>query len=116
VHAVPRSFGQRSVDLDKAVAHGCACSTPPSAGHRPGRAAAAELTPSTQLLRVRPHELVGEELDADLLVVVGPRHRAPGDRAPGIGAPRRPRVWWHTAPCTTPLPGAAARHPRGTAG
>ena len=52
----------------------CACSTPPSG--RPAAQAArlhAELIPSTQLLRVRPHELVGEELDADLLVVGGPR-------------------------------------------
>jgi nucleotide-binding universal stress UspA family protein len=28
-------------------------------------------------LRVRPHELVGEGLDADLLVLGGPRHRIP---------------------------------------
>jgi nucleotide-binding universal stress UspA family protein len=74
VHAVPRSFGQRSVDLDKAVAHGIRLL---DTAVRQATAQAvrlhAELIPSTQLLRVRPHELVGEELDADLLVVGGPR-------------------------------------------
>jgi len=74
VHAVPRSFGQRSVDLDKSLAHGVRLL---DAAVRQALAQAvrlhAVLIPNTQLLRVRPHELVGEELDADLLVVGGPR-------------------------------------------
>jgi nucleotide-binding universal stress UspA family protein len=70
VHAVPCSFGERSVDLAGAVARGqhlldtAACAA---------EALSAGLSPTTQLLRVRPHELVGEALDADLLVIGGPR-------------------------------------------
>ena len=70
VHAVPCSFGERSVDLAGALARGqrlldaAACAA---------EALSAGLSPITQLLRVRPHELVGEALDADLLVVGGPR-------------------------------------------
>jgi nucleotide-binding universal stress UspA family protein len=70
VHAVPCSFGERSVDLAGAVARGqrlldtAACAA---------RALSAGISPATQLLRVRPHELVGEALDADLLVIGGPR-------------------------------------------
>jgi len=77
VHAVPCSFGERSVDLAGALARGqrlldmAACAA---------EALSAGLSPATQLLRVRPHELVGEALDADLLVIGGPRtgHRDPG--------------------------------------
>ncbi|MBL8928396.1 MAG: universal stress protein, partial [Pseudonocardia sp.] len=74
VHAVPRSFGERSVDLDKALAHGVRLleAAVRQATTQAGRLH-AELVSSTQLLRVRPHELVGEELDADLLVIGGPR-------------------------------------------
>ena len=52
----------------------CACSTPPS-GRPPPKPSRCMPSSSraTQLLRVRPHELVGEALDADLLVVGGPR-------------------------------------------
>ncbi len=104
VHAVPRSFGQRSVDLDKAVAHGIRLL---DAAVRQATAQAvrlhAELIPSTQLLRVRPHELVGEELDADLLVVGGPRteHGATERRGSvqpgGIGLVAHSAL--HHAPC-----------------
>jgi hypothetical protein len=74
VHAVPLSFGERSVGLTDALAR----------GHRVLDAAvdrlAADvpgLTVLPRLLRVRPHELVGEELDADLLVLGGPRPGIP---------------------------------------
>jgi nucleotide-binding universal stress UspA family protein len=70
VHAVPCSFGERSVDLAGAVAHGRRL-LDAAASH--AETLRAGLVPNTQLLRVRPHELVGEALDADLLVVGGPR-------------------------------------------
>jgi hypothetical protein len=74
VHCVPLSFGERSVGLTDALAR----------GHEVLDAAVAQLTADApdltvlpRLLRVRPHELVGEGLDADLLVLGGPRHRIP---------------------------------------
>ena len=74
VHAVPLSFGERSVGLPDALAH----------GHELLEAAVTRLTAAVpglavqpRLLRVRPHELVGEGLDADLLVLGGPRPRIP---------------------------------------
>jgi hypothetical protein len=74
VHGVPLSFGERSVGLPEALAR----------GHHVLEAAAERLTAAVpgltvlpRLLRVRPHELVGEELDADLLVLGGPRPRIP---------------------------------------
>ncbi|MHA6617851.1 universal stress protein [Pseudonocardia sp. DLS-67] len=74
VHGVPLSFGERSVGLTDALAR----------GHEILDAAVAELTAQVpgltvvpRLLRVHPHELVGEGLDADLLVLGGPRHRIP---------------------------------------
>jgi nucleotide-binding universal stress UspA family protein len=51
----------------------------------------------TWLARVRPHELVGEELDADLLVVGGPRADVP-DR---LGLVARSAL--HHAPCAVLL-------------
>jgi nucleotide-binding universal stress UspA family protein len=104
VHAVPRSFGQRSVDLDKAVAHGVRMlDTAVRQAVAQAVRMQAELIPSTQLLRVRPHELVGEELDADLLVVGGPRgeHRASEHRGSvqpgGLGLVTHSAL--HHAPC-----------------
>ncbi|MHA6627401.1 universal stress protein [Pseudonocardia sichuanensis] len=74
VHGVPLSFGERSVGLTEALAR----------GHRVLDAAVERLgadvpglTVLPRLLRVRPHELVGEELEADLLVLGGPRPRIP---------------------------------------
>jgi hypothetical protein len=74
VHGVPLSFGERSVGLTDALAR----------GHEVLDAAVVQLTADApgltvlpRLLRVRPHELVGEGLDADLLVLGGPRHRIP---------------------------------------
>jgi nucleotide-binding universal stress UspA family protein len=69
-HGLPASFGERSIGLDDAVQ---------DAGRLLDAAvrAAASSVPGLRvrpwLARVRPHELVGEELDADLLVLGGPR-------------------------------------------
>jgi nucleotide-binding universal stress UspA family protein len=73
-HTVPLSFGERSVGLDDAVARGrrlLADAADLVTSAHPGR------TVTTRLLRLHPHELVGEELDADLLVLSGPRQRIP---------------------------------------
>jgi nucleotide-binding universal stress UspA family protein len=99
-HAVPRSFAERSVALDDAIEHG-----------RDQLAIAARATADrlpqavpvvSRLVRIRPYELVGEALDADLLVIGGPRADG-GDSAglvlssalqhapcPVLLAPRRP--------------------------
>jgi hypothetical protein len=74
VHGVPLSFGERSVGLTDALAHGHEML---DAAVALLTAAAPGLTVLPRLLRVRPHELVGEGLDADLLVLGGPRHRIP---------------------------------------
>lgn len=78
-HAVPKSFPQRSLGLDEAVDRGRLRLATAA------RTAAAWLPPGSpvvsRLARVRPHELVGEELDADLLVIGGPR----GEAADGLG-------------------------------
>jgi nucleotide-binding universal stress UspA family protein len=73
-HTVPLSFAERSVGLADALDRG-----------RRLLATAADLVAmayrgrpvTTRLLRLRPHELVGEELEADLLVLGGPRRRIP---------------------------------------
>jgi hypothetical protein len=74
VHCVPLSFGERSVGLTDALAR----------GHEVLDAAVAQLATDApgipvapRLLRVHPHELVGEGLDADVLVLGGPRQRIP---------------------------------------
>jgi nucleotide-binding universal stress UspA family protein len=82
VHAVPRSFGERSVGLDGAVAHGRRLL---DAGARQTRAAHPTVTVDCALLRMRPYELVGEGLDADLLVVGGLRAGRPV-HGPGLVA------------------------------
>jgi nucleotide-binding universal stress UspA family protein len=70
-HAVPRSFAERSVGLQDALDRGrWQLST--AAGAVAGQLPAGSCVVS-QLARVRPHELVGEALDADLLVMGGPR-------------------------------------------
>jgi nucleotide-binding universal stress UspA family protein len=89
-HGVPTSFAERSVGLDAAVdnarrlleaAVGAAVDAVPG------------LTVEPRLLRVRPHEMVGEGLDADLLVLGGPRVPAPG----GLGLVACSAL--HHAPC-----------------
>ena len=74
VHGVPLSFGQRSVGLADAVERGQHLldrAVDRLAAHAPDVAAVP------RLLRVHPHELVGEELDADLLVIGGPLPQIP---------------------------------------
>jgi hypothetical protein len=79
VHAVPRSFGERSVDLAGAVSHGRRLLDTAAADVA---VVAAHLAVEARLLRMLPYELVGETLDADLLVVGGTR---PGEHAAGPG-------------------------------
>jgi nucleotide-binding universal stress UspA family protein len=69
-HVVPRSFAERSVRLDDAVARGQRVL---DRGAERLAATAPNVSVSPRLLRRRPHELVGEELDAVLLVLGGPR-------------------------------------------
>ncbi len=77
-HAVPRSFAERSVALEEAVERGRTQLATAI------RAATSRLSGGShvhsRLVRIRPHELVGEALDADLLVIGGPRADS-GDRA-----------------------------------
>jgi nucleotide-binding universal stress UspA family protein len=84
-HAVPASFGERSIGLRSALERG-------------RRLLASvwspvddDITVEPRLLRLYPHELVGEELDADLLVVGGPRPRG------GLGLVARSALFH--APC-----------------
>jgi hypothetical protein len=74
VHCVPLSFGERSVGLTDALARGHDVLDTAVAQLA---ADAPELRVVPRLLRMHPHELVGEGLDADLLVLGGPRHRIP---------------------------------------
>jgi nucleotide-binding universal stress UspA family protein len=74
VHGVPLSFGERSVGLADAVERGqrlLDLAVALLATDAPG------ITVHPRLLRAHPHELVGEELDADLLVLGGPLPRIP---------------------------------------
>jgi nucleotide-binding universal stress UspA family protein len=89
VHAVPRSFAERSVGLAAALTRGRRLLDTAAARavtHEPG------LPVECRLSRVRPHELVGETLDAQLLVVGGGRPQRPG---PGLVACSA----LHHAPC-----------------
>jgi nucleotide-binding universal stress UspA family protein len=97
-HGLPASFGERSIDLDDAVQ---------DAGRLLEAAirAAASSVPGLRvrpwLARVRPHELVSEQLDADLLVLGGPR----ADRWARLGLVARSALFH--APCPvllTPRP------------
>jgi nucleotide-binding universal stress UspA family protein len=74
VLCVPLSFGERSVGLTDALARGHDVLDTAVAQLATD---APELTVVPRLLRMHPHELVGEGLDADLLVLGGPRHRIP---------------------------------------
>jgi nucleotide-binding universal stress UspA family protein len=76
VHAVPRSFAERSVGLEAAVEHGRR--TLAEAETMAARVA-PDVAVDTGLMRVHPHEAVGECLEADLLVVGGPRLRVPAE-------------------------------------
>ena len=101
VHAVPCSFGERSVDLDGAVSYGQRLLNA-AASH--AEALRAGLVASTQLLRVRPHELVGEALDADLLVVGGARAVRRGTEHRGSVQPGGLSLVAHSALHHAPCP------------
>ena len=80
--------------LDTAVAHGrrlLDAAASRATAQEPG------LVVDCELLRVRPYELVGGTLDADLLVVGGPRTQHRGARAPGGGLVAHSAL--HHAPC-----------------
>jgi len=99
-HGLPASFGERSVGLDAAARDATRLLDDAAA-------AAVESEPGlavrTRLARVQAHELVGEALDADLLVLGGPRVDDPGPiglvarsalfhaPCPVLLVPRRPR-------------------------
>ncbi len=92
VHAVPRSFAERSVGLAAALTRGrqlLDAAAARAAAHEPG------LPVDHRLLRVRPHELVGEALHADLLVVGGARPERGAGAGPGLVA----HSALHHAPC-----------------
>jgi nucleotide-binding universal stress UspA family protein len=96
VHAVPRSFAERSVDLPGAVAHGRRLLEAAAAA---AAAREPDIVVTTQLWRMRPYELVGEALDADLLVVGGPRTDPGGSPRPGAGPGLVASSALHHAPC-----------------
>ena len=98
-HVVPVSFAERSVRLDEAMRHGHWVL---DRGVRRLATIAPGVTVLPTLLRRRPHELVGEELVAELLVLGGPRPGFPARigpvastavqhaHCPVLLAPRRP--------------------------
>jgi nucleotide-binding universal stress UspA family protein len=90
LHAVPLSFAARSVGLDEAVHRGEGM----LAAAAQWAAAAGTAPEEALLVRVRPHELVGERLEADLLVVGGP----PADEPLRLGPVTRSAA--RHAPCT----------------
>jgi nucleotide-binding universal stress UspA family protein len=75
LHGVPLSFGERTVGLTEALRHGRDVLDQ-------ARALAADTTTDTavevRLVRAWPYEIVGELLDADLLVIGGPRSGSTG--------------------------------------
>jgi nucleotide-binding universal stress UspA family protein len=76
VHGLPISFAERSVELRTALHH--ARQVLDTAARRLA-ADTPDLGVETRLVRVHPHELVGENLDTGLLVIGGPRRRIPDD-------------------------------------
>jgi nucleotide-binding universal stress UspA family protein len=74
-HAVPVSFGERSVGLGDAIDHGHLLL---AAAHDQLATAHVTLPVVTELRRMWPHEMVGESVDADLMVIGGPRTTSDG--------------------------------------
>jgi nucleotide-binding universal stress UspA family protein len=99
-HGVPTSFGERSIGLDTAVEQAGSLL---DAAVQQASAAVSGLTVEPWLARVQPHELVGEGLDADLLVVGGPR----AGPAAELGLVARSAL--HHAPCAVLLTPRPAR-------
>jgi nucleotide-binding universal stress UspA family protein len=89
-HAVPISFGEHSVGLAEALRHGQEVL---EVARRRVADQVPELMVSTTLTRRWAHELLGEDLDADLVVLGGWR----ADRRAGLGLAAHSAV--HHAPC-----------------
>jgi nucleotide-binding universal stress UspA family protein len=70
LHAVPLSFGERTVGRAEALRHGRGLLEQARAL---AVGAGADAAVEVRLVRAWPHEIVGELLDADLLVLGGPR-------------------------------------------
>lgn len=69
LHAVPVSFGERSVGLDAAVERGHQLlESASAAAHSPDGCVTV-----SRLVRTHPQEMVGEALRADVMVIGGPR-------------------------------------------
>lgn len=104
-HGLPTSFGERSIGLDSAVKDAgrlLDAATRAASSRVPG------LHVRGWLARVRPDELVGEQLDADLLVLGGPRP----DRWGRLGLVARSALFH--APCAvllTPRPALSTSEP-----
>ncbi|MGI5129977.1 universal stress protein [Pseudonocardia sp. CA-107938] len=94
VHAVPTSFAEKSVGLADALDHG---RTVLALTEEYARQVVPGLEVDARLVRARPHEVVGERLDADLLVLGGPRRGTDG--ALGLVALSA----LHHAPCSVLL-------------
>lgn len=99
-HGLPASFGERSIDLDDTVRFaGRLLET----AIRTAESTSPGLLVRPWLARVLPHELVGEQLDADLLVLGGPRT----DRWERLGLVARSALFH--APCPVLLTPRLAR-------
>lgn len=94
LHAVPTSFAERSVGLGAALDRGHALLAHAT---RVARRAAPAVSVTMHLMRALPHEIVGENLDADLLVLGG--HRPDTERTLGLVALSA----LHHAPCSVLL-------------
>ncbi len=70
LHGVPLSFGERTVGGAEALRYGRDLL---DLAHRLLDGPGAEVSVDIDLMRAWPHEIVGERLDADLLVMGGPR-------------------------------------------
>jgi nucleotide-binding universal stress UspA family protein len=90
LHAVPLSFAERSVGLDQALLDGARLLATATAL----ATARGQVPKEARLVRMRPHELVGELLETDLLVIGGPRSGPPGRLGLIAGSTTR------FAPCT----------------
>jgi nucleotide-binding universal stress UspA family protein len=94
LHAVPTSFAERSVGLGAAIDRGHALLAHAT---RVAHRAAPAVGVTVQLMRALPHEIVGESLDANLLVLGG--HRPVTYGALGLVALSA----LHHAPCSVLL-------------
>jgi nucleotide-binding universal stress UspA family protein len=104
-HGLPTSYGERSIGLDDAVQ---AAGRLLDAAVRAASSSVPGLDVRPWLARVRPHDLVGEQLDADLLVLGGPR----ADRCEQLGLVARSALFH--APCPvllTPRPALSTSEP-----